>query len=128
MTYISTYQPSGTRTFNAAWTAWHMLRERIHVMRKRPQDIPRSRHPRCAVVASRTIDTQLLPHDGDCPQVNLILRGWVWDSHHPAGGYIPSYVDIGVSLRNSKLHKINAKSKSQLACHLLGHYNFYMGI
>jgi hypothetical protein len=41
--------------------------------RRRPQNIPMSPHPRCTVVASRTIDAQSLPHDMDCPQVSLII-------------------------------------------------------
>jgi hypothetical protein len=41
-TYITTYPPSSARAFNVARTTLHMLRERIHVLRKRPQDIPRS--------------------------------------------------------------------------------------
>jgi hypothetical protein len=57
MTYIITYPPSGARAFNAARTALHTLREHIHVLRKRLQDVPRSPHPRYAVVASRTTDT-----------------------------------------------------------------------
>jgi hypothetical protein len=57
---------------------------------------------------------QLLPHDRDCPQANLVLRGWVWDSHHPVGGYLPSYLIVGASLQ-----KVNAENKSLLACHLL---------
>jgi hypothetical protein len=36
MTYITTYPPSGTHAFNAAWTALHTLQERIHVLRKWP--------------------------------------------------------------------------------------------
>jgi hypothetical protein len=44
-----TYPPSGTHMFNAAWTSLHTLRECIHVLRKRPQDIPRSLSSRCAV-------------------------------------------------------------------------------
>jgi hypothetical protein len=75
MAYITTYPPSGTRTFNTIRTALQTLQERIHVLRKRPQDIPRSPCPMCAVVASRTIDTQPLPHDRDYPQANLVLRG-----------------------------------------------------
>jgi hypothetical protein len=67
MTYITTYPSSGTRIFNAARTALHMLRERIHVLRKRQQDIPTSPRPRCAVVASHTTDIQPLPYDRDCP-------------------------------------------------------------
>jgi hypothetical protein len=59
---------SGARAFNAAQTTMHMLRERIHILQKRPQDIPKSPHPRCAVVASRTTDTQPLPHDRDYPK------------------------------------------------------------
>jgi hypothetical protein len=68
MAYITTYPPSGARAFNAAQTTLHTLRERIHVLRKRPQDIPRSPRPRCAIVTSCTTDTQPLPHDRDCPQ------------------------------------------------------------
>jgi hypothetical protein len=90
MTYITTYPPSGTHTFNAAWTTLHMLRECFHVLRKRPQDIPKSPCPMCVVMASRTTNTQPLPHDRNCPQANLILRGWIRDSHHPAEGYLPS--------------------------------------
>jgi hypothetical protein len=47
MTYITTYPPSGARVFKAARIVLHMLRERIHVLRKRPQDIPRPPRPRC---------------------------------------------------------------------------------
>jgi hypothetical protein len=36
----------------------------------------RSRHPRCAVMASCTMDLQSLPHDRDYPQASLALRGW----------------------------------------------------
>jgi hypothetical protein len=57
MTYITTYPLIGARTFNATRTALHMLREHIHVLRKRPQDIPRSPLTRCVVVTSRMIDT-----------------------------------------------------------------------
>jgi hypothetical protein len=105
MTYITTYPPSGTRAFNAARTTLHTLQERIHVLRKRPQDIPRSPHRRCAVVVSRTIDTQPLPHDRDCPQANLVLRGRAQDSRHLAGGYLHSYLFIGTSLQKSKYRK-----------------------
>jgi hypothetical protein len=98
MTYITTYPPSGVRAFNVAQTALHTLRERIHVLRKRPQDIPRSPRPRFAVVSSHMTDTQSLPHDRVCPQVNLALSGWVQDSHHTVGGYLPSYLDVGGSL------------------------------
>jgi hypothetical protein len=83
MTYITTYPPSHVHTFNAAWTMLYTLKERIYVLRKRPQDIPRSPHPRCAVVTSRTIEIQPLSHNRGCPQANLVLRGWVRDSHHP---------------------------------------------
>jgi hypothetical protein len=65
------------------------------------------------------MNMQPLTHDRDCPQASLILRGWVLNSHHLAGGYLPSYLVIDVSLPNSKLHKVNAESKTQLACHLL---------
>jgi hypothetical protein len=35
------------------------------------------------------------------------------------GGYLPSYLHERASLQESKLHKVNAESKPQLACHLL---------
>jgi hypothetical protein len=106
-TYITTYSPSGAHAFNVVWTALHMLREYNHVLRKRPPDIPRSSHPRCAVVTNHTTDTQLLLHDRGCPQANLVLRGRVRDSHHLAGRYIPSYLFVGASLQKSKLEKVN---------------------
>jgi hypothetical protein len=96
----TTYPPSGAHMFNAVWTALHTSRERIHVLRKRPQDIPSFPRPRCTVVASRTTNTQPLPLDRDCPQANLVLRGWVRDSFHSAEGYLPSYHIVGVSLQN----------------------------
>jgi hypothetical protein len=99
MTYITTYLPSGTRAFNTARTTLHMLRERIHVSRKRSQDIPRSPRPMCTVMTSHTMDTQPLQHDRDYPQANLVLRERVWDSYHLAGGYIPSYLFVGASLK-----------------------------
>jgi hypothetical protein len=83
MTYITTYPPSVAHTLNTAWTALHTLWERIHVLRKRPQDIPTSPRPKCAVMASHTTDMHPLPHDRDCPQAILILRWRVWNSHHP---------------------------------------------
>jgi hypothetical protein len=73
MTYITTYPSSGAHAFNASWIALHTSQECIHVLKKRPQDIPRSPCPRCMIVASPTIDTQPLPHDRDCSQANLIL-------------------------------------------------------
>jgi hypothetical protein len=97
MIYIITYPSSGARALNAARIVLHTLRERIHVLRKRPQDIPRSPHPRCAVVTSHTIDTQHLLHDRDCPQASLVLRGRIRDSHHPAKGNLHSYLFVGVS-------------------------------
>jgi hypothetical protein len=103
MTYITTFLPSGTHAFNAAQTMLYTLQERIHILRKRPQDIPWSPRPRCAVMTSRMTDTQPLPHDRDCPQGNLILRGQVWDSCHLTGGYLASYLVVGASLHNSKL-------------------------
>jgi hypothetical protein len=87
--------------------------------KRHPQDIPRSPRPRCVVVANRMTDTQPLLHDRDCPQASLVLRGWVHDSHHPAGENLPSYLIVGASLQNSKLHKVNIESKSHLACHLI---------
>jgi hypothetical protein len=97
--YITTYPPSCACAFNTARTAVHTLWERIHVLRKRPQDIPRSPRRRCVVMTSRSTDMQPLPNDRDCPQVNLILRGRVRDSHHPVGGYLPSYLVVGASLQ-----------------------------
>jgi hypothetical protein len=99
MTYITTYPLIGARTFNATRTALHMLREHIHVLRKRPQDIPRSPLTRCVVVTSRMIDTQPLLHDRDCLQTSLVVRGQVRDPHHPTGGNLPSYLFIGASLQ-----------------------------
>jgi hypothetical protein len=42
MTYITTYPSSGVHVFNVARTVLHTLQERIHVLRKWPQHIPRS--------------------------------------------------------------------------------------
>jgi hypothetical protein len=42
--YITTYPQSGAHAFIATWTALHMSQERIHVLRKWQQDIPRSPH------------------------------------------------------------------------------------
>jgi hypothetical protein len=80
-----------------ACAALHTLQELIHILRKRPQDISRSPCFMC-VVASRTTDTQPLPHDRDCPQVSLVLRGRVWNSHHPARGNLHSYLVIDALL------------------------------
>jgi hypothetical protein len=104
-TYISIYPPSGSHAFNASWTTLYTLRECIHVLHKQPQDIPSSSCTWCAVVTRRTMDTQPLSHDRDCPQANLVLRGRFQDLHHPAGGYLPSYLDVGVSLQKSKYKK-----------------------
>jgi hypothetical protein len=82
--------------------------------RRCPQDIPRSPWSRCAVVASHTTNTQPVPHDRDCPQAILVLRGQVRDSHHPVWGNLSSYLAVGASLENSKLHKVNLLSKTQL--------------
>jgi hypothetical protein len=70
-------------------------------------------------MTSHTMDTQPLSHDRDCPQVSLVLRWRVQDSHYPAGGYLPSYLDVCASLQKTKLHKINIENKSLLACHML---------
>jgi hypothetical protein len=103
MTYITTYPPSDAHMFNSTLTALHTILEHIHVLRKRPQDIPRTTRPMCAVVTSRTTDTQPLAHDRYCPQASLVLRGRVSDSHHLAGEYLPSYLGIGVLLQKSNL-------------------------
>jgi hypothetical protein len=66
MTYITNYPPSDADAFNAARPTLHTLQERIHVLRKWPQDIPRSPCPRCAIMTSCTTDTQPLSHDRDC--------------------------------------------------------------
>jgi hypothetical protein len=99
MAYITTYSSNGARAFNAARTALHTLRERIHVLRKRPQDISRFPRPRCVIVTSHTTDTHPLPHDRDSPQVNLVLRGRVRNLHYPTGGNLPSYIVVGASLQ-----------------------------
>jgi hypothetical protein len=62
----------------------------------------------------RTMDTQPLPHDRECPQASLVLRERVQESHHSAGGYLHSYLGIGALLQ-----EINAECKSLLAYHLL---------
>jgi hypothetical protein len=82
-------------------------------------DIHISPRPRCVVVTNHTTDTEHLPHDRECPQASLILRGQVRDLHLPVRGYLPFYFIVGASLQNSKLHKVKVKSKTQLACHLL---------
>jgi hypothetical protein len=64
-------------------------------------------------------DMQPLLYDRDCPYASLVLRGRVQDSHHPTEGYLPSYLFVGVSLQNRKLHKVNVETKSILACHML---------
>jgi hypothetical protein len=99
MTYITTYPSSDAHVFNAVWTTLHTLRECIHILRKRPQDIPRSPRPRCVVMTSRTIEMLPLSHDSECPQTNLVLRGRIRDSHHPTGRYLPSYLVVGASLQ-----------------------------
>jgi hypothetical protein len=99
MTCITTYLPSGACAFNTARTMLHILREHIHILRKRSQYIHRSPRPRCAVMTSRTTNMQPLPHDRDCLQENLVLRGRVRGSHHPTEGYLPSYLVVGASLQ-----------------------------
>jgi hypothetical protein len=94
MTYITTYPPSGVRVFNATRTALHTLLERIHVLRKRPQYIFRSPLPRCVVVIRHTTYMQPLPYDRDCPQISLVLRGQIRDSHHLVEGNLPFYRSI----------------------------------
>jgi hypothetical protein len=55
--YIATYPPSDVHVFNVVWTSLHMLWERIHVLQKWPQDIPRPPHvlgARSWLIAQRT--------------------------------------------------------------------------
>jgi hypothetical protein len=79
MTYITTYPPSDTHAFKVVWTRYIHYENIFTSYRRRPQDIPMSPHPRCTIMANRTIDTLLLPHDKDYPQANLVLRGRVSD-------------------------------------------------
>jgi hypothetical protein len=99
MKYIITYPLTSARAINATRIVLHTLRERIHILRERPQDIPRSPLPRWAVTTSQTMDMESLPHDRNCPQANLVLRGQVRDSHHPTGGSSPYYLVIGALLQ-----------------------------
>jgi hypothetical protein len=71
-----------------------------------------STRPGYAVVTSRMSDMQPLPHNRDYPQASLTLRGRVRDSHHPAGGNLPSYLFVGASLQKIKLPEVNVESKS----------------
>jgi hypothetical protein len=64
-----------------------------------PQDIPRSPHPWCMVMASCMIDMRSILHDMDCPQASLVLRRQVRNSHHPTRGYLPSYLVVDVTLQ-----------------------------
>jgi hypothetical protein len=83
----------------------------------------------CAVMASRTIDTQSISPDMEYPQASLVLRGRVSSKPHlentglgftsPGKMSLLSYLVVGALLQNSKLHKVNAERKFQLACHLL---------
>jgi hypothetical protein len=57
MTYTTTYPPCDVHAFNVARIALYTLRERIHALKKRPQDIPRSPCPRCVVMTNHTTDT-----------------------------------------------------------------------
>jgi hypothetical protein len=63
-------------------------------------------------MASHMTCTQPISYDMDCPQASLVLSGQIRDTHHPVGGNLPSYLFVGASLHNSKLHKINAESKT----------------
>jgi hypothetical protein len=89
MTYITTYPSSGVHGFNSTWQRCIRYENIFTSSRWRLQDIPRSPRPKCTVVVSHMTDTQPLPYDRDCPQASLLLRGWVQDSHHPVGGYLP---------------------------------------
>jgi hypothetical protein len=60
---------------------------------------------------SHMTGTQSLSHDRDCPQESLVLRGRVRDSHHPAGGYLTSYLTVVALVQNIKLYKVNAEIK-----------------
>jgi hypothetical protein len=76
-TYITTYLPSGVHAFNVAWVALHTLDNVFTSRGMGPQNIPRSSHPRCAVMASHMTDTQSILPNMDCSQASLVLRGWV---------------------------------------------------
>jgi hypothetical protein len=78
-----------------------------------------SSHPGYAVVTSHTTDIQPLPHDMDCPQVSLILRGRVQDSRYPGGRILTFLPHHRCIITESKLHKVNTETKPQLACHQL---------
>jgi hypothetical protein len=105
MTYIITYPPSDAHTFNAVWTALHTLQEQIHVLRKWPQDIFMSLLTLVRGRDSSHDGLQPSQHDRDCPQANLALRQRIRDSHHQAGGYLPSYIGVGASLQKVNYRK-----------------------
>jgi hypothetical protein len=73
-------------------------------------------------MASRMIDTQSISSDMDYLQASLILRGWVSSKPRlentgpeftsPGKMNLTSYLVLGESLQNSKLHKVIAERKS----------------
>jgi hypothetical protein len=118
-TYIKTYPPNGAHSLTLCGQHCIHYENVFTSCRRRPPNIPRSPRPRCAVMASRMTNTQPISHDMVSPQASLVLRGQVRDSHHLTGRNLSSYLFIGASLQNSKLHKVNTESKTQLTCHML---------
>ena len=74
--YITTYPPSGARAFNAARTALHTLRERIHFPCKAHHGkFRRSPRPTCAAkTKSQGEALQPVSFHTACPQVSHVLR------------------------------------------------------
>jgi hypothetical protein len=117
MTYITTYPPSGTHAFNAAWTTLHTLQERIHVLRKWPQDISRSTHPRYALVTRRTTDCSPYCMIGTASsKPRLKATGPEFTS--PDRRILTFLPWRSCVVIKSKLQKVNIESKFLLTCHL----------
>jgi hypothetical protein len=75
MTYITTYPQVAPMHLTLHRQCCIRYENIFMSCTRRPQDIPRSPHPRCMVMTNRMIDTQLISHDMDCPQASLVLRG-----------------------------------------------------
>jgi hypothetical protein len=119
MTYITTY-PQVVPVHLMLHGQCYICYENVFISyRRHRQNIHRFSRPKCTIMVSHMTDMQPLPHDRDCPQASLVLWERVRDSHLPSRGKLPSYLFIGASLQNSKLHKVNIESKTQLACHML---------